>query len=90
MRNAPLPYRLNDVQYALRQLVKAPAFHGCGDSHHCSGIGANTAIFSVVNGVLLNPLPYPNANRIVLLYERLPNFEDVDFISEFSRLAADE
>jgi predicted permease len=67
---------LNDIQYALRQLVKSPAFTVVAILTIALGIGANTAIFSVVNGVLINPLPYPNADRIVVLYERLPNFED--------------
>ena len=67
---------LNDIQYALRQLLKSPAFTVVAILTIALGIGANTAIFSVVNGVLINPLPYPNADRIVVLYERLPNFED--------------
>jgi predicted permease len=67
---------LNDLQYAFRQLVKSPAFTIVAVLTIALGIGANTAIFSVVNGVLINPLPYPNANRIVVLYEDLPNFHD--------------
>ena len=39
------------------------------------GIGANTALFSVVNGVLLNPLSFPRANELVTLYENKPNFK---------------
>lgn len=67
---------LNDLQYAVRQLVKSPTFTVVAILTIALGIGANTAIFSVVNGVLLNRLPYPNANRIVVLYEDLPNFRD--------------
>lgn len=67
---------LNDLHYAFRQLVKSPAFAIVAILTIALGIGANTAIFSVVNGVLINPLPYPNANRIVVLYENLPDFKD--------------
>jgi predicted permease len=67
---------LHDLQYAFRQLVKSPAFTIVAILTIALGIGANTAIFSVVNGVLINPLPYPNADRIVVLYEDLPNFKD--------------
>ena len=67
---------LNDLHYAFRQLAKSPAFTFIAILTIALGIGANTAIFSVVNGVLINPLPYPNANRILVLYEDLPNFKD--------------
>ncbi len=67
---------LNDLQYAIRQLLKSPAFTIVATLTIALGIGANTAIFSVVNGVLINPLPYPNADRILVLYEDLPNFKD--------------
>jgi predicted permease len=49
---------LQDVRYALRMLLKSP------------GIGANTTLFSVVNGVLLNPLPYSQPGRLVAIYEK--------------------
>ena len=66
----------NDVQYAFRQLVKSPAFTAVAILTIALGMGANTAIISVVNGVLINPLPYPNSDRIVVLYQELPNFKD--------------
>ncbi|MBV8864819.1 MAG: ABC transporter permease, partial [Acidobacteriaceae bacterium] len=66
---------LNDLEYAIRQLLKSPTFTVISTLTIALGIGANTAIFSVVNGVLLNPLPYPDANRIVSLFEEIPNFK---------------
>ncbi len=67
---------LNDLQYAFRQLIKSPAFTIVAILTIALGIGANTAIFSVVNAVLINPLPYRDANRVVVLYADLPNFKD--------------
>ncbi len=65
-----------DLYYGFRTLVKSPSFAIAAILTLALGIGANTAIFSVVNGVLLNPLPYPDANRIVTLFEIIPNFKD--------------
>src|SRR5258705_455345 len=60
-----------DVRYALRQLRKSPTFTTVTVLTLALGIGANTAIFSVVKGVLLNPLPFHNASRRALSWEGL-------------------
>jgi hypothetical protein len=58
-----------DFKYAARMLIKSPAFSLVAIITLALGIGANTAIFSVVEGTLLRPLPFANANRLVRLYE---------------------
>src|SRR5205085_6744821 len=60
---------MNYVRFAFRQLITNPAFSAVAIITLALGIGANTAIFSIVNAVLLRPLPYPNAERIMVLCE---------------------
>ncbi len=61
---------IRDVKYAVRVIAKSPLFAGAAILTLALGIGANTAIFSVVNAVLLRPLPFKDPSRIVLVVEK--------------------
>src|SRR5438094_10048109 len=63
---------MNDFTFACRQLLKTPGFTAVAVLTVALGIAANTALFSVVNGVLLRPLPFHEHDRLVTLWESSP------------------
>src|SRR4051812_20690994 len=63
---------INDVRYAVRALLRNPGFTLAAVLSIAIGVGANTSIFSVASALLLRPLPYPDADRLAILWNRSP------------------
>jgi putative ABC transport system permease protein len=78
---------MRNLKFAIRLLLKSPAFACAAVTIMALGIGANTAIFSIVHGVLLEPLPYRDANRLVQLWHTPPQ-SSFPGMTEFSVSAA--
>jgi putative ABC transport system permease protein len=77
VRNAGLAHLdvlRQDLRYAARAMRRAPGFAATAILVTALGIGANTAAFSITDRVLIRPLPYPEARRLVKLWERLPEY----------------
>lgn len=74
---------MQDIRYALRQIVQRSGFSAVLVLSLALGIGANTAVFSVVNRVVLRPLQYPDADRLTVVWSQFPTMELMEFPSSW-------
>src|SRR5262245_57236930 len=78
-----------DMRYGARMLLKKPGFTAVAVITLALGIGANSAIFSVVNSVLLRRLPYKEPQRLIMIWISMPQLESLEGTAQFSASAAD-
>jgi putative ABC transport system permease protein len=74
---------MNELRFAFRQLVKRPGFTVVAVVTLALGIGANAAIYSVIHGVLLRPLAYPDADRLVSVWLTYPHWQEREILRQY-------
>ncbi len=84
----PVSGMLQELRYTLRRLFATPGFTFVSIATLALGVGATTAIFSVINGVVLQPLPYPHPEQLVAVWMKAPGVKIADLNMSRSRPSA--